>query len=99
MDYLKDLNPINLYVDIYNKMQTEDKEHYMRQGTTEIIVLPTSVLILSFLISVLAAYLAFERNKHESTGVRILYTLIAYWVSAIYLIYYLLTQNKNKTKK
>lgn len=45
--------------------------------------------ILSFMISIATAYLAYQCNKKNGIIIRILVTIIAFLFSGIYLIYYL----------
>ena len=45
--------------------------------------------ILSFMISIATAYLAYQCNKKNGIIIRILITIIAFLFSGIYLIYYL----------
>lgn len=46
--------------------------------------------LVALAIAVVAAYLAYHKNAGESTGVRILMTLVAFLFSQIYLIYYVI---------
>jgi Na+/H+ antiporter NhaC len=59
-------------------------------------------MILSLLITTIAVYLAWKCNKHESMGLRVLYSLFAGLFSGIYLLYYLVVRvflnNKCGTK-
>jgi RsiW-degrading membrane proteinase PrsW (M82 family) len=48
---------------------------------------PASIVI-ALLISVAAAYFAFECNSHEKPATRFVYTLIAFFFPGLYLIYY-----------
>ena len=45
--------------------------------------------ILSFVISIATAYLAYQCNKRNGIIIRILVTLLAFLFSGVYLIYYL----------
>lgn len=45
--------------------------------------------LLSFIISIATAYLAYQCNKHNGIIVKILSTLLAFFFSGVYLIYYL----------
>lgn len=45
-------------------------------------------MIISFLIAFGAAYLAYQCNAKESTGMRLFITVIAFLFGTIYLIYY-----------
>ena len=46
--------------------------------------------ILSFVISIATAYLAYQCNKKNGIIIKILITIVAFLFSGIYLIYYLL---------
>jgi len=46
-------------------------------------------LIISIMISLATAYLAYECNRGSNAGVRWLVTLVAFLFSGLYLIYYL----------
>lgn len=48
---------------------------------------PASIII-ALLISVAAAYFAFQCNSHEKSATRFVYTLIAFFFPGLYLIYY-----------
>ena len=48
---------------------------------------PASIVI-ALLISVAAAYFAFECNSHQKPATRFVYTLIAFFFPGLYLIYY-----------
>lgn len=65
------------------KHLTQDKETFevdqMSETTTNLVVL---------IISVSAAYLAYEKNAHETVALRIAYTLLAFLFANIYIIYY-----------
>ena len=45
--------------------------------------------ILSFVISIATAYLAYQCNKRNGIIIRILITILAFLFSGVYLIYYL----------
>ena len=48
---------------------------------------PASIII-ALLISVAAAYFAFECNSHQKPATRFIYTVIAFFFPGLYLIYY-----------
>lgn len=51
-------------------------------------VIGDSMGLVALAISVVAAYLAYQKNAHESPGMRVIVTLLAFLFSQIYLIYY-----------
>ncbi len=50
--------------------------------------IPTSWIILSLLIGIGTAYLAYSCNYNETGATRLIVTLFAFFFSGIYLIYY-----------
>jgi hypothetical protein len=50
--------------------------------------IPTSWIILALLISFGTAYIAYSCNEYEQPATRALSTIIAFFFSGIYLIYY-----------
>ena len=93
MEYIKYINPLQIFVDLYNKKIEEDSEKEGFQ-TTEIHLIQMTPLkwFISFIVGVFALYLSQIRNKHESTGTRILYGLLAYMFSIFYILYYFVTK-------
>lgn len=60
--------------------------------------------LIALAISCVAAYLAYHKNSHESPGMRVLITLVAFLFSQLYLVYYvvryvLLKDGKRKSGK
>ena len=45
-------------------------------------------LVIYLLFSCIAGYLSWQCNKFESTGIRIIYAILSYMFSGLYLIYY-----------
>ena len=45
-------------------------------------------IIISFVISLAAAYFAYECNSHETKATQFIYTIIAFFFPGLYLIYY-----------
>jgi len=99
MDFLKNLkkiNPLQLFVDLYNE-QIEEKEDSQIEGfrnieTKKIIVFGPIAWFLSLIVSIYAVYLSQIRNKNESTGTRVLYGILAYLFSVIYILYYFISK-------
>ena len=60
--------------------EDENKEHFM--------VRDNGLGVIALAISILAAYLAYQKNAGESTGVKILVTLVAFFFSQLYILYY-----------
>jgi hypothetical protein len=50
--------------------------------------IPTSWIVLSILIGIGTAYLAYSCNLNETHATRLLITLFAFFFSGIYLVYY-----------
>ena len=48
--------------------------------------------IIALFFTFLAAYLAWQRNKYESFGWRVLYTIIAAYLGVFYLVYWWFTE-------
>jgi hypothetical protein len=67
--------------------QLNKKEEFNNDNNPLKNLSPMSIVI-SLLISVAAAYFAFECNSHEKPATRLVYTLIAFFFPGLYLIYY-----------
>lgn len=50
--------------------------------------IPTSWIVFAILISIATAYIAYACNQYESPATRALVTLIAFFFSGFYLVYY-----------
>jgi hypothetical protein len=50
--------------------------------------IPTSWIVLSILIGIGTAYLAYSCNLNETPATRLIITLFAFFFSGIYLVYY-----------
>ncbi len=49
-------------------------------------------MLFGLFITIFAMYLAYDCNKYESVGMRLLYTIIAGLFSGLYLLYYLVVR-------
>jgi len=50
--------------------------------------IPTSWIVFAILIALITSYIAYSCNQYESPATRSLVTLIAFFFSGFYLIYY-----------
>jgi len=64
------------------------KEHFNDNYQENTLNIPTSWIIMAIIISFGSAYLAYECNRYEKPATRALSTLIAFFFSGFYLIYY-----------
>jgi hypothetical protein len=66
------------------------KETNLKNGFVETSInkIPTSWIILSLLIGIGTAYLAYSCNLNETPATRLMITLFAFFFSGIYLVYY-----------
>lgn len=61
------------------------KENFEMNSSDSI---PTSWIVIAFIIAFGTAYIAFTCNENETPATRFLSTIIAFFLSGFYLIYY-----------
>lgn len=77
-----------------NSLEKESQENYKnKKGDLNFVEgdihrIPTSWIILSILIGIGTAYLAFSCNLNETPATRLTITVFAFFFSGIYLLYY-----------
>lgn len=71
---------------MYQKMQNKQNPEKFADEAT--IAGASTGGTIGFILAVLAAVIAWQCNKGESMGMRVLYTVIAYIFGVLYLIYY-----------
>ena len=69
---------------LYKVLDKKD-EHFSNDTSFNV---PTTWIIMSLVISFGAAYIAFSCNQYEKPATRALSTILAFFFSGIYLIYY-----------
>ncbi len=77
-----------------SSLEQKSNEHYENHKSDPNFVegdihrIPTSWIILSLLIGIGTAYLAYSCNYNETPATRLVITLFAFFFSGIYLVYY-----------
>ena len=67
---------------------TNLKEGFESNSSDILTTIPTSWIIMAIIISIGSAYIAYACNEYETPATRALSTLIAFFFSGFYLIYY-----------
>jgi hypothetical protein len=75
---------LDFFVGTYVQQQKENFENNVNNE----IEYNRDLLLVSFIISLFSAYLAWTCNKGENTGPRVFLTIIAYLFGGLYLLFY-----------
>lgn len=70
---------------VYKMMQNNDMDNMSQSDNYNV---PVSWIIMALIISFGAAYIAYCCNQYETPATRALSTIIAFFFSGFYLIYY-----------
>jgi uncharacterized protein YybS (DUF2232 family) len=65
---------------------SQNKENFHIETNT--VQYDQRLVLISFVISIFAAWLAFSCNKRETTGVKWFHTFLGYVFGSLYLVYY-----------
>ena len=78
-------------LELFTAFQILEKYSNINEGLIDdhfITKIPTSWIVFALLISFATAYIAYKCNYYETDATRALVTLIAFFFSGFYLIYY-----------
>jgi uncharacterized protein YybS (DUF2232 family) len=70
---------------LFKVLENKSEEHF---SDNQYLNIPTSWIIMSLVISFGSAYIAFSCNQYEKPATRALSTILAFFFSGFYLIYY-----------